>query len=75
MIKGGNSNYHDSLEELFILQNFAELKAIRYKVFTVDFGFKMSGDQTGTFYIFGFTHLRLLNEASSYEKRLMCFSQ
>ena len=46
MIEGGNSKHHDSLEELFILQNVADLKAIRYKVFTFDFGFKMSRDFT-----------------------------
>ena len=43
MIEGGNSKYHDSLEELFILQNIADLKVIRYEVFTFDFEFKMSG--------------------------------
>ena len=39
LIEGENSNYHDSLEELFILQNIADLKVITYKVFTFDFGF------------------------------------
>ena len=39
MIEGGEQ--HDSLEELFTLQNTEELKVIvRYKVFTFDFGFK-----------------------------------
>ena len=39
MIEGGK--HHDSLEELFTVQNTEELKAIvRYKVFTFDFGFK-----------------------------------
>ena len=39
MIEGGKQ--HDSLEELFTLQNTEELKVIvRYKVFTFDFGFK-----------------------------------
>ena len=46
MIEGENSKYHDSYGELFILQNIADLKVIRYKVFTFDFGFKMSGDVT-----------------------------
>ena len=35
-------SYHDFLEELFILQNTADLKAIRYKVFIFDFGFKLN---------------------------------
>lgn len=55
MIEGGK--YHDSLEELFTLQNIAELRVISYKVFTFDFGFKITGDQTRSF--FGLTHLRL----------------
>ena len=39
LIEGGK--HHDSLEELFTLQNTEELKVIvRYKVFTFDFGFK-----------------------------------
>ena len=46
MIEGGNSKYHDLLEELFIPQNIADLKVIRYKVFTFDLGFKISGDFT-----------------------------
>ena len=46
MSEGGNSKYHDSLDELFIPQNIADLKVIRYKEFTYDFGFKMSGDFT-----------------------------
>ena len=40
MIEGGISKYHDSLEELFILQNIADVKVIRYKELTFDFGFK-----------------------------------
>ena len=40
MIEGGK--YHDSLEELFTLQNIAELRVISYKVFTFDdFGFNV----------------------------------
>ena len=70
MIEGGNSKYHDSLEELFILENIADLQAIRYKVF-IHFRFRIQNvrrlHQTGTFYIFGFTHLRLLNEALIYD--------
>ena len=43
MIEGGEQ--HDSLEELFALQNTKELKVIvRYKVFPFDFGFKISRD-------------------------------
>ena len=39
--------YHDSLEELFIRQNIADLKVTRYKVFIFDFAeFKISGDLT-----------------------------
>ena len=50
MIKEGK--YHDSLEELFTIQNVEELKVIiRYQVFTFDLGFKISRDLTklGTF--------------------------
>ena len=53
MIEGGK--HHDSLEELFTLQNTEELK-----VFTFDFGSKISRDLTkprAFFYFFGFTHL------------------
>ena len=39
MIEGGK--YHDSLEELFTLQNIAELRVISYKVFIFDFGFNV----------------------------------
>ena len=39
-------NYDDSLEELFIPQNIVDLKVIRCKVFTSNFGFKISGDLT-----------------------------
>ena len=46
MIEEGKSKYHDSLEELLILQNIADLRVIRYKVAIFDFGFKMSGDFT-----------------------------
>ena len=43
MIEGGEQ--HDSLEELFALQNTEELKVIvRCKVFPFDFGFKISRD-------------------------------
>ena len=58
MIEG--RKHHDSLEELFTLQNTAELMVIvRYKVFTFDFGFKISRNLTkpGTFLFFGFPHL------------------
>ena len=56
MIEGGK--YHDSLEELFTLQNIEELKVIiRFQVFTFDLGFKISRDLTKTFLFFGFTHL------------------
>ena len=58
MIEGGEQ--HDSLEELLTLQNTAELMVIvRYKVFTFDFGFKISRDLTkpGTILFFGFPHL------------------
>ena len=45
MIEAGK--HHDSLEELFTLQNTEELKVIvRYKVFTFDFGSKISRDLT-----------------------------
>ena len=68
MIEGGK--HHDSLEELFTLQNTEELKVIvRYKVFTFDFGSKISRDLTNRelFYFFGFTHLcAALNVALSY---------
>ena len=50
MIEEGK--YHDSLEELFTIQNIEELKVIiRYQVFTFDLGFKISRDLTklGTF--------------------------
>ena len=56
MIEEGK--YHDSLEELFTVQNIEELKVIiRYQVFTFDLGFKMSRDLTkrtvhGNFFIF-----------------------
>ena len=59
MIEEGK--HHDSLEELFTLQNTEELKVIvRYKVFTFDFGFKISRDLTkpGAFLFFVFPHLR-----------------
>ena len=46
MIKEENSKLHYSLEELFILQNIDNVKVIRYKVFTLDFGFQMSRDVT-----------------------------
>ena len=46
MSKGENTKLHYSLEELFILQNIDDIKVIRYKVFTFDFGFQMSGDVT-----------------------------
>ena len=58
MIEGGE--HHDSLEELFTLQNTEELKVIvRYKVFPSDFGFKISRELTkpGAFLFFGFAHL------------------
>ena len=56
MIEGGK--YHDSLEELFTLQNIEELKVIiRFQVFTFDLGFKISRDLTKTFLFFGFAHL------------------
>ena len=58
MIEGGEQ--HDSLEDLFALQNTEELKVIvRYKVFPFDFGFKISRDLTkpGAFLLFGFMHL------------------
>ena len=61
MIEGGKLLF-DSLEELFILQNIADLKVIKYKVFIFNFGFKISRDLTkpdGFFLFFGFTHLRL----------------
>ena len=56
MIEGGK--YHDSLEELFTLQNTAELKLISYKIFTFAFGFKISRELTkpGRFLCFRFTH-------------------
>ena len=45
-------NCPDSLEELFTLQNIADLTVIGYKVLTLDFGFKIPGDATkpGRFY-------------------------
>ena len=46
MSKGENTKLHYSLEELFILQNIDDVKVIRNKVFTFDFGFQMSGDVT-----------------------------
>ena len=68
MIEGGK--HHDSLEELFTLQNTKELKVIvKYKVFPFDFGFKISRDLTkpGTFLFFGFPHLcRSVNIALSH---------
>ena len=45
MIEGGKL-WFDSLEELFILQNIADLKVIKYKVFIFNFGFKISRDLT-----------------------------
>ena len=68
MIEGGK--YHDSLEELFTLQNTAELKLISYKIFTFDFGYKISRKLTkpGRFLCFGFTHLcAFVNVAVSYK--------
>ena len=45
LIEGGK--HHDSIEELFTLQNTEELKVIvKHKVFTFDFGFKISRDLT-----------------------------
>ena len=52
MIEGGKLLF-DSLEELFILQNIADLKVIKHKVFIFNFGFKISRDLTkadGFFY-------------------------
>ena len=40
MIEGGKVSWLYSLEELFILQNIADLKVIRYKVLTFDLGQK-----------------------------------
>ena len=62
-------NYPDSLEELFSLQNFADLSVIGYKVLTLDFGFKISGDaaKPGHFY-FGFTHPRVNGKTSPVPK-------
>ena len=50
--------YPDSFQKLFTLQNISDLTVIEYKVFTLDFGFKISEDATkpGRLY-FGFTHL------------------
>ena len=44
-------NHPDSLEELFTLENIADLAVIAYKVFTLNFGFQnlRRRDQTGTF--------------------------
>ena len=58
-VSGFIEKYLDSLEKLFTLQNIADLTVMGYKVFTLDFGVKISGDATkpGRFY-FGFTHLR-----------------
>ena len=65
MIEGGK--YHDSLEELFTLQNTAELKLISYKIFTFDFGFKISRKLTKPGRS-GFTHLcAFVNVAVSYK--------
>jgi len=53
MIEGGK--HHDSLEELFTLQNAEKLKSIvKYKVFTLNFGFKISRGLTkpGAFLFF-----------------------
>ena len=57
MIEGGK--YHDSLEELFTLQNIAELTVIRYKVFTFDLDSKYPRNlnKPGRLFFFGFTHL------------------
>ena len=57
MIEGGNSKYHDSLEELFI--NTADSKVIRYKVFTLisDSKCPETSPNRDVLYIFGFTHL------------------
>jgi len=74
MIEGGKLSWFDSLEELFILQNIADLKVIKYKVFIFNFGFKISGDLTkpGWFFLFfGFTHhdsSTFVNVALSYER-------
>ena len=40
MIEGGKVSWLYSFEELFILQNIADLKVIRYKVLTFDLGQK-----------------------------------
>ena len=40
MIEEGKVSWLYSLEELFILQNIADLKVIRYKVLTFDLGQK-----------------------------------
>ena len=77
MIEGGK--YHDSLEELFTIQNIEELKLIvRYQVFSLDLGFKTSRDLTkpGTF-LFFWIHVSLCVCKCSLEslKRLVCLSQ
>ena len=57
----------------YIQQNIVDLKIIWYKVFTFNFGFKISGDQTRRFF---WTHSStFVNVALSYEKWLTCFSQ
>ena len=64
MTEGGNEKYHDSQEEVFILQNIADLKAIRYKVFTFDFGFKLSRDFTNPGRFIFLVHASALVERS-----------
>ena len=65
--------YPDSLQELFALQNIADLKVIGYEIFTLDFEFKIFGDATkpGRFYS-GFTHL-LVNEKTKPVQKCSVF--
>ena len=57
----------------YIQQNIVDLKIIWYKVFTFNFRFKISGDQTRSFF---WTHSStFVNVVLSYEKWLTCFSQ
>ena len=74
MIEGGE--HHDSLEELFTLQNTEELKVIvRCKVFPSDFGFQRV-DQTGSFFIFWIrASLYVCKHSLESLKRLACLSQ
>ena len=67
-IAGGK--YPDSREKRLNKTNFLDLKVLGFKVPTLDYGFKISGDMTKPgFFHFGFVHLRVNGKINPVLKR------